>query len=384
LDMGDLMDKALEQLELEVPSSISRVERLRSEIQDRMEQNKPKPAPVAASAKSKPVVSPGSGGNPVLQVSPGTNHEGRKLPPLPAFKGPVAYDTPEADAIVAALQVFPVDNPWNQDISKTPLHPKSNEIVTTIGAGKRLHVNHDMCYVIAPPEQPKVSLTKMEYSGESDKGPYPIPDITPIEGWPHDYQSKKLTLDQVQRTGDGDRHAVVLDPVNMKIHEFYIMRKTDAGWEAACEATFDLRSNALRPKYWTSSDAAGLPIFPSIVRFDECERGMVEHAIRFSVRRTRRAFIPPATHYASRADDENLPPMGMRFRLKADVNIDSLPKHAKAVALAMKKYGMFVADNGSDWFISSSADPRLKNLEALHVLKGSDFEVVYTGEHITK
>lgn len=390
IGLGPEIDVALERLELAAPKDYARIERVRSAIADQLAATQVKPPPVSfkpkenavATAESKDPAAPATptaaGPAPVANRSPGVNHEGRTLPPLPKFDKPVLYNTPEADAIAAALQVMPLDNAWNQDVSKLPVHAKSDVYVNTIGAAKHVHVNRDMTYVLVPPNQPTSQLTKMEYAGESDKGPFPIPDNTPIEGWPFDGGK----LEDVQRNGGGDRHASVVDPFAGKFYDFYIMRKNDKGWEAACEATFDMKSNALRPKYWTSSDAAGLPIFPAIVRFDECERGMVEHALRFTIRRSRRAFIPPATHYASRSDDESLAPMGLRFRLKADVKIDDLPKHAKAVALALKKYGMFVADNGSDWFLSTSGDDRLKNLEALHHLKGSDFEVVETGQQM--
>ncbi|MBI3829046.1 MAG: hypothetical protein HY291_06000 [Planctomycetes bacterium] len=390
IGVGPEIDVALERQELAAPKEYARIERVRSAIADQLAATQVKPPPAAAKTKENDVSAaekkdpastasaapPAAGSTPAASRSPGVNQEGRTLPPMPKFDKPVLYNTPEADAIAAALQVMPVDNAWNQDVSKLPVHAKSDVYVTAIGAAKHVHINRDMTYVLVPPNQATSQLSKMEYAGESDKGPFPIPDNTPIEGWPFDGGK----LDDVQRNGDGDRHACVVDPFAGKFYDFYIMRKNDKGWEAACEATFDMKSNALRPKFWTSSDAAGLPIFPSLVRFDECERGMVEHALRFTIRRSRRAFIPPATHYASRSDDEALAPMGLRFRLKADVKIDDLPKHAKAVALALKKYGMFVADNGSDWFLSTSGDDRIKNLEALHRLKGSDFEAVETGQ----
>ncbi|MCW8130495.1 MAG: hypothetical protein KIS92_09120 [Planctomycetota bacterium] len=383
LGLGPEFDAALERLQLLAPKDYRRIERMRSDIADQLAATTVKPPPVSFKPKEPAVTAASSGSGttasvqaPVPAAKPGVNHEGRPLPPLPKFEKPVVYGTPEADAIVSAMQIFPVDNWWNRDVSKLPLHAKSDDYVKTIGAEKRVHINRDMGFVLVPPNFPRVDLTRLEYKDEADKGPYPIPDNTPIEGWPFDGGK----LEDVQRNGDGDRHAVVVDPFAGLCYEFYVMRRNDKGWEAAGEATFDLTANKLRPMYWTSSDAAGLPLLPSIVRFDECERGMVEHALRFTVRRTRRAFILPATHYASRSDDEALPPMGLRFRLKADVKIDDLPKHAKAVALALKKYGMFLADNGSDWFISTSGDARLQGLEALHRLKGSDFEAVETGE----
>jgi len=302
------------------------------------------------------------------------NHAGRKLPPMPPLKAPVLFNTPEADALLAALQVFPPDNPWNEDISKRPVHPDSDKMIAFLGAGKHLGHNLDMGFVLVPPDQPKIAVKLTAYAGESDPGPYPMPDCAPIEGWP----LEGGTLEKIQREGRGDRHSLVVDPVNRMLYEFYQARRTDAGWQAACEATFDLKSNKLRPRGWTSSDAAGLPIFPSVPRYDECERGMVEHALRFTVRRTRREFIAPATHHAGSGQDHSVPAMGQRFRLKANVDLSAFPNHAKAVALALQKYGMFVADNGGDWLISVAPDARLKGLETLHKLKGSDFEVVVT------
>ncbi len=191
-------------------------------------------------------------------------------------------------------------------------------MIAGIGADKKLAYNLDMSFILVPPGQKKVPVKLVSYPDESDPGPYPIPDEAPIENWPLDGR----TLADAQRgSEDADRHVLVVDPVNRMLYEFYQGRKTDAGWQAACEATFDLKTNKLRPAGWTSSDAAGLPIFPAIIRFDECERGMVEHAMRFTVRRTRRAYVYPATHFASRLTDETLPRMGERFRLRQDFDV---------------------------------------------------------------
>jgi len=302
------------------------------------------------------------------------NHAGRPLPPMPRFKEPLLFNTPEADAVLSAMQVFPPNNPWNEDISKLPVHPNSERYVASVGADKPLRENWDMCFVLVPPNQPRVDVKLLTYGDESDKGPYPVPDNGPIEGWP----MSGGTLENIQRHGDGDRHLLVVDPVNQMLYEFYMGRKTDAGWVCSNEATFGLATNKLRPRGWTSSDAAGLPIFPSIPRYDECERGMVEHAMRFTVRRTRKEFVYPATHQAGHTTDPNVPAMGQRFRLKAGVDVSGFPKHARAIALGLKKYGMLVADNGADWFLSVPPDRRLEGLDALRRLKGSDFEVVQT------
>ncbi|MGD0092470.1 MAG: hypothetical protein ABSE73_21350, partial [Planctomycetota bacterium] len=259
-------------------------------------------------------------------------------------------------------------------ISKHAVHPNSANIIGSIGADRHVHCDRDMGFVLVPPNQPKVDVKLTSYSGESDKGPYPMPDNAPIEGWP----LCGGTLDSLQRNGEGDRHVIVVDPWNLMLYEFYTGRKTDSGWEASGEATFNLASSRTRPNGWTSSDAAGLPIFPSVARYDECERGMVEHALRVTVRHTRRAYVWPATHFASRNPSPDLPAMGQRLRLKADVDISKMSKHAQAIAKALKKYGMFVADNGTDWLISVAPDKRITGLEALKTLKGSDFEVIET------
>ena len=296
---------------------------------------------------------------------------------MPRIDKPILFDTPEADAIVSALEVFPPDNPWNLVIEDWPLHPNSKNIIESIGANKKLRYNTDMGYVLVPPDQKKVDVKLGSASAESDKGPYPVPDNTPIEGYPINY--KGLTLDEVQRKdeGDIDRHALVVDPTNRMLYEFYQMRKTDKGWIASGAAIFDLKSNKLRPDGWTSADAAGLPIFPATVRYDEIKRGMVEHAMRMGVRKTRRAYVYPATHYASRDTDENLPRMGERLRLKKDFDISGFSPAAQAILKGLKKYGVFVADNGLDWTISVAPDSRIPLLhEEFSRIKGSAFEVV--------
>ena len=293
----------------------------------------------------------------------------------PAITKPLMFFTPEADNILQSLQIYPPDNPWNEDISKLPLRKNSREIIATIGPEKRLAYNLDMSFILVPPDQEKQNVKIRSYPDESDKGPYPIPDNAPIEGWPLDGRS----LAAAQRgKEDTDRHVIVVDPVNRMLYEFYQGRKTDAGWECACEATFDLKSNKLRPDGWTSSDAAGLPIFPSIVRFDEVERGMVNHAMRFTVKNSQRAYVYPATHFASSKKDPNLPRMGERFRLRQNFDIAGFSPHMQAILKGLKKYGMFVADNGGDWRISVAPDKRIKGLDEIRRLKGSDFEVVQT------
>jgi hypothetical protein len=303
-----------------------------------------------------------------------------KAATMPKITKPIMFDTPEADAILSALEVFPADNPWNIVIEDWPLHPNSKNIVNSIGASKPFRYNTDMAFILVPPDQKKVELNTTAYPAESDKGPFPIPDNLPIEGWPVSYQraGKKVTLDDVQRAKEaGDRHAIVVDPANRMLYEFFVTRKSDKGWQAEQSSIFDLKTNKLRPDGWTSADAAGLPIFPAVIRYDELKRGIVEHAMRVTVVKTKREYVYPATHYASRLTDENLPRMGERIRLKKDVDISGFSPEVQAILKGLKKYGMFVADNGIDWAISCAPDPRIPALDAeLRKLKGSDFEVV--------
>lgn len=307
---------------------------------------------------------------------------------MPTIDKPIMFDTPEADAILASLEVFPEDNPWILVVEDWPLHPNSQKIVASVGANKPLRYNTDMGFVLVPPGQKKTDIKLVDYPDESDKGPYPLPDETPIEGWPANYKRnpklKDTTLADVQRDKlmeNGDRHGIVVDPTNRMLYEFYQLKKTDGGWQAACEATFDLKSNKPRPDGWTSSDAAGLPIFPATVRYDELKRGMVEHAMRVTVVNTRRAYVYPATHFASRKTDENLPRMGERIRLRKDFDVSKFTPEVQAILKGLKKYGMFVADNGIDWAISCTPDERIPVLhDELRKVKGSDFEVVVAPE----
>jgi hypothetical protein len=304
-----------------------------------------------------------------------------KMPPI---SKPVMFNTPEADAILSALEVFPPDNPWNQVVSDWPLHPDSAKIIASMGADKPFRYNPDMGFVLVPPDQKRVEVKIVEYPDESDKGPFPVPDGIPIEGWPAHYERElkgsRWTLDDIQRdklNQGGDRHGIVVDPVSRTLHEFFVLRKTDGGWQAAQASTFDLKTNALRPDGWTSADAAGLPIFPAVVRYDEIQRGIVEHAMRVTVTRTRREYVAPATHFASRHENKEYPRMGERIRLRGDHDISGFSKEVQAILKGLKKYGMLVADNGIDWAISVAPDPRIPSLhEELRRIKGSAFEVV--------
>jgi hypothetical protein len=303
---------------------------------------------------------------------------------MPKFDKPVSFETPQADAIVSALEIFPPDNPWNLDISSWPLHPNSKNIIASIGPAKPLRYNPDMGYVLVPPAQKKVDVKIVSYPGESDRGPFPVPDNVPIEGWPVNYtrnpKTAKVMLEEVQRDAlneNGDRHALVVDPVNRMLYEFYQLKKTDAGWQAAQSSIFDLKTNKMRPDGWTSSDAAGLPVLPAVVRYDELKRGVIEHALRVTVVRTRRDYVYPARHFASRLTDVNLPRMGERIRLRKDFDVSGFSPEVQTILKGLQKYGMFVADNGIDWAISVTPDPRIPVLHAeLRKIQGKEFEVV--------
>ncbi len=277
-------------------------------------------------------------------------------------------------ATLEGKKIFPVDNPWNRDISKDPKDPLSNVLIASIGADKPLHPDFGTTYenrpigipymVIDGEQSKKRFPTEFEYKDESDPGPYPVPLDAPIEGG-----SK----------GEGDRHVLVVDKEHWKLYELFSATPSGKGWKAGSGAIFDLNSNKLRPAGWTSADAAGLPIFPGLVRYDEvCERKEINHALRFTVQKSRRAYVPPATHYASKRTNASYPPMGMRVRLKASVDISGFPANDQVILRALKKYGMIMADNGSDWFLSGSHDMRWNDEElgALKKIKGNDFEVV--------
>ena len=303
---------------------------------------------------------------------------------LQDLTAPVSFDTPEADRILRTLQILPADHPINTEVSAWPVHPDSAKIVGSIGADKPLRYNTDMGFILVPPDQKKVDLRILAYPAESDPGPYPIPDAVPIEGWPAYYRrdrpEPRPTLDEVQRdvrTWGGDRHAIVLDPAGMKLYEFFVMRRTGEGWAADCAAIFDLTSNKLRPDGWTSADAAGLPILPCVVRHDEIARGEIRHALRVTVRKSRRAYVAPATHYASSHTDPSLPRMGERLRLRKDFDTAGFMPPVRTILEALKKYGMLVADNGIEWAVSVTPDERIPVLhEELRKVKGKDFEVV--------
>lgn len=271
---------------------------------------------------------------------------------------------------IGGCAVFPADNAWNTDVSQAPLHARSASIIG--GLGGRLHPDfggngeYGIPYLVVPADQPLVPVGYAAYGDQSDPGPFPIPTSAPIEGGP---------------ASDGDRHVLVVRQGTCDLFELYRAFPTNGGWTADSGARFDLRSNALRPLGWTSADAAGLAILPGLVRYDEVAAGAIDHAIRVTFSQTQRGYILPATHFASSDTDPNLPPMGMRLRLSASYDISGLTGAARVIAVAMQRYGLIVADNGSNWFFQGAADPRWDDddLGQLKAVPGSAFEVVDTG-----
>jgi len=289
---------------------------------------------------------------------------------LPAAAVAAGYG---GDAPIPFL-LLPANNPWNTRVDTLPLDPNSDHYIAHMAPDSGLHpdfgtvwggVPIGIPYVAVPGDQPKVPID-FYYADESDPGPYPIPPDAPVEGaggW----------LD------DGDRHVLVLDPGHQLLYEIYDAHKDGDHWHAGSGAVFDLTSNARRPDGWTSADAAGLPILPGVVRYDEAvDEGVIDHALRFTVETTQRAYVYPATHFASEETDPDLPPMGLRVRLRADFDVSGFPAEVQTILRGLKKYGMMVADNGADWYVGGAPDPRWDD-DALHSLdqvKGSDFEVV--------
>jgi len=282
-------------------------------------------------------------------------------------------DRSKKQAIINGCQLFPVNNIWNTPIDTLPLDANSQQYIDTIGATSTVHADFGsglwdggpigIPYTTVPGTQEKVNIT-FYYGDESDPGPYPIPPDTPIEG---------------RSSSDGDRHVIVVDRDNCVLYEIYdAWPQPDGSWEAGSGAIYDLKSNALRPAGWTSADAAGLPILPGLVRYEEATAGEINHALRFTAPQTQKKYIWPARHYASSLTGTQYPPMGQRFRLKASFDISGFSAMNQVILRALKKYGMILADNGSSWFISGSPDSRWDNddLHLLHNIKGSDFEAV--------
>jgi hypothetical protein len=323
------------------------------------------------------------------------NQEGRILGDLPVVTNAVLFNTTNADIIVSAMQIFPITNPWNECVSNRPVLVNSDamiaQIISDLATNNRtLRAFKEMNFVLVPDSQPNIPIEFVLYDDESDLnggtppfGLYPIPTNMPIETWPSG--TGGMSLQEWQSTDDGsDRHSVVVQPGDGNIWETWRALRVGTNWEAANGARFNLNTNGLRPAGWTSGDAAGFPMFPALVRFDECERGMVEHACRIVVKRTRyNHYIYPATHYAAPTTNTstNLPSMGQRVRLKSSFDIPAgWTKQEKAVLKALKKYGAMVADNGNFFSISVTPDNRwpancFNHLSAIGI---TNFEIIQT------
>jgi hypothetical protein len=289
--------------------------------------------------------------------------------------GPDAGARPLPNA--PSCPIFPASNPWNRRVDRLPVHPRSKGIVASIGLDEGLHPDFGsgrwegapigIPFTTVPPRQKEVPV-RFDYASESDPGPYPIPSDAPIEGG---------------RSSTGDRHVIVVDRGACRLYELFDAHRKDTGqrWVAGSGATWDLKSNRLRPKGWTSADAAGLPILAGLARYSEVRDGSIDHALRFTVSRTRRAFVYPARHYASSLTSRKLPAMGQRLRLKKGFDVSGFPRQARIVLRCLKRYGMIVADNGSDWYISGAPSTGWNNgaLHRLGSVAGRRFEVVDAG-----
>ncbi len=273
-----------------------------------------------------------------------------------------------------ACPIFPADNPWNQRVDGLPVAADSARLIASIGLGRPVHPDFGTVWDGAPNGIPFVVVSnrtrrvpvRFQYAGESDRGPYPIPRNAPIEGG---------------RGSTGDRHVIVVDRGTCLDYELFAAypHRGGAYWTAGSGAIFNLRSNRLRPLGWTSADAAGLPILPGLARYDEVAGGSIDHALRFTAPCTAPRYVYPARHEASTCSGF-YPPMGLRVRLRASVDISHLPYQARVLAEALKLYGMILADNGSPWYISGAPNPRWNDsaLHQLDQLTGRDFEVVDT------
>jgi hypothetical protein len=289
-------------------------------------------------------------------------------------KKPAKKPAPVArESVEPKCHVLPAEDQLNEEIADAPVSPNSAEYVASIGLGAHLHPDfgtepsYGIPYSVVGPEQLKVPIRFTAYASESDPGPYPIPADAPVEG--------------AGKNGHGDKHVLVVQEGSCKLYELYDAHHRGAGWAAASGAVFNLSSDALRPEGWTSADAAGLPIFPLLVRYPEVAAGRIDHALRVTVPETQDGYIHPATHFASSSSNPALPPMGLRLRLKASYSLAGFNGESLVILEALKRYGLIVADNGSPWFITGAPDPRWNdaNLEQIKQVPGSEFEAVESG-----
>jgi hypothetical protein len=315
-----------------------------------------------ATASTEPAFTPAGTPGASASATPGAGPTPTSVPTHAATAAPTAAGTP---APVAACRVFPSSNVWNRDVSTLPVAADSATLVASIGLDANLHpdfsaTGYGIPINVVGASTPRVPVS-FQYADESDPGPYPIPANPQVEG-------------------GSDRHIILWDKAACRLYELYAAVKSGGSWHAGSGAIWDLRSNAQRPDGWTSADAAGLPILPGLVRYDEVKAGAIRHALRFTAPDTRTSHIYPARHDAGSSGSSALPAMGTRVRLKASVDISGFGPQARILLEALKRYGMILADNGSPWYVTGAPDPHWNDdeLHALGQLSGSDFEVVDT------
>jgi hypothetical protein len=316
---------------------------------------------------------PGSSSSGVINVTV-TAQSGGNPPPPPPASACSAISLGQGGSLNGFLP-FPADNLWNQNIASAPVDPNSAAIINYIGATDPVHPDFGsgefdgssigIPYIVVDSQQAPVAINFTAYGDESDPGPMPVPASAPIEGYPN--------------PGSGDRHVLVLDNSNCWLYELYSSYpQTDGSWNAASAAVWDLQSDEQRPLTWTSADAAGLSIFAGLARYDEVASGVIKHALRFTLQNSRAAFVPPASHWAATTTNANAAPMGMRLRLKANFDISGFSATNQVILTALQQYGMIMADNGSNMFISGAPDSRWDNddLHNLDQVTAANFEVV--------
>jgi hypothetical protein len=324
---------------------------------------KPKPSPTPAATPT-----PTPGATPTPTPTPTPTATPTPTPTLAPTPTPTPTPIGGAPTLPGApdCPVFPATNVWNARIDGRPVAADSATMINSIGLDRGLHMDfgsyagYGIPYNIVSATTPRSTVT-FDYDDESDHVGYPIPSSPRIEG-------------------GSDGHILLVDKDACRLYELFDARQLNGSWAAGSGATWDLRSNALRPAGWTSADAAGLPILPGLVRYDEVAAGAIAHALRFTTNQTRRAYIYPARHFASSSTSTSLPPMGLRVRLKASFNTAGLSPQARVIAEALKRYGMILADNGSPWYITGASDPRFNDdvLHELDAITGRDLEVVDT------
>ncbi len=329
---------------------------------------------VAAGRQRITLKAPAAGGRLTVRVRACTRRGGAcGRSAVLVVKGVAGPTTPPAGGVptVGGCPVRPATDPWNTDVSQRPVDARSDAYIASIGGGGFLHADfgsgqygdYGIPVTVVPATQPPVPVRFTAYGDESDPGPYPVPPDARIEGG---------------AASDGDRHVIVVRQGECKLYELYRSKRDGAGWAGDSGAVFDLRTSSRRPQGWTSADAAGLPILPGLARADEATAGAIRHALRFTVSRSQRAYVPPASHAASSSTDPDRPPMGLRLRLKASYDVSRVTGQARAILDALKVYGMIVADTGSDWYISGTPDPRWDDddLDQLKRVPGSALQVV--------